>query len=68
MLLGGCVRPPPPPTTTYQIRQVFDGDETPPSPLDAVPEASDEVFGSYHRLVKLDTFRFRKRETTDEHR
>ena len=45
-------------STTYQIRQVFsDGDEA-LDPLDLVGENVEELFGSYQRLVKLDTFRY----------
>ena len=44
--------------TTYKTRRVFgDGDEE-LDPLDLVGENVEELFGSYRRLVKLDTYRF----------
>ena len=44
--------------TTYQTRRMFgEGDEE-LDPLDLVGDDVEEVFGSYRRLVKLDTYRF----------
>ena len=44
--------------TTYQTRRMFgEGDEE-LDPLDLVGENVEEVFGSYRKLVKLDTYRF----------
>ena len=56
--------------TTYKIRRVF-GDEAddPVEPLDLVGNDTDERFGSYDRLIKMDTHRFRHpkhaRQTTE---
>jgi len=47
-------------TTTYRVRRLYDDGDAAASPLDATPTTSEELFGSYHRLVQLDTFRFRK--------
>ena len=44
--------------TTYKIRRVFSDTDEELDPLDLVGENVEEVFGSYDRLVKLDTFRF----------
>ena len=48
-------------STLYHIRRRFDdpGEET-VDPLDQVNGDADERFGSYHKLVKLDQFRFRE--------
>ena len=44
--------------TTYKTRRVFgEGDEE-LDPLDLVGENVEELFGSYRKLVKLDTYRF----------
>ena len=44
--------------TTYQTRRVFgEGDEE-LDPLDLVGDNVEELFGSYRKLVKLDTYRF----------
>lgn len=49
--------------TSYRIRRVFEGDfedeEGSLDPLDLVGEDAEERFGSYHRLIKMDSFRFR---------
>ena len=44
--------------TTYGLKRVFDQDDGQVDPLDLVGDNVEEIFGSYHRLVKLDTFRF----------
>ena len=44
--------------TTYGIRRVFGDADEELDPLDLVGDNVEEVFGSYNRLVKLDTFRF----------
>jgi FO synthase subunit 2 len=45
-------------TTTYGIRRLFDGRDGPIDPLDLVGADAEERFGSYHRLVKMDRFRY----------
>lgn len=49
-------------STTYKIRRVFDGYET-NDPLDAV-DYSEEKFGSYGQLIKLDSFRFKNAQNS----
>ncbi|MCH9016620.1 MAG: 5-amino-6-(D-ribitylamino)uracil--L-tyrosine 4-hydroxyphenyl transferase CofH [Chloroflexi bacterium] len=44
--------------TTYKTRRVFSDTDEELDPLDLVGDNVEEVFGSYKRLVKLDTFRF----------
>ncbi len=44
--------------TTYGIRRVFNDADKELDPLDLVGDNVEDVFGSYDRLVKLDTFRF----------
>ena len=44
--------------TTYGIRRVFSDTDEELDPLDLVGDNVEDVFGSYDRLVKLDTFRF----------
>ena len=44
--------------TTYGLHRVFDQDDGQVDPLDLVGDNVEEIFGSYQRLVKLDTFRF----------
>ena len=44
--------------TTYQTRRVFSDTDQELDPLDLVGDNVEEVFGSYDRLVKLDTYRF----------
>jgi FO synthase subunit 2 len=46
-------------TTTYGIRRLFDGDNEPDDPLDAVSDRPEERFGSYLQLVASGQFRFR---------
>ncbi len=45
--------------TTYATRRLFSNADEELDPLDLVGENVEELFGSYDRLVKLDTFRFR---------
>ena len=52
--------------TTYGLHRVFDQDDGQVDPLDLVGDNVEEIFGSYQRLVKLDTFRFEHpRHTAD---
>ena len=44
--------------TTYSLKRVYDQDDGQVDPLDLVGDNVEEIFGSYHRLVKLDTYRF----------
>ena len=44
--------------TTYEIRRLFDEGDDPVDPLDLVDGDPEERFGSYHRLIKLDSYRF----------
>jgi 7,8-didemethyl-8-hydroxy-5-deazariboflavin synthase CofH subunit len=44
--------------TTYQIKRVFSDNDQELDPLDLIGDNVEEVFGSYQRLVKLDTYRF----------
>jgi FO synthase subunit 2 len=44
--------------TTYAIKRVFSDADQELDPLDLVGDNVEEVFGSYQRLVKLDTYRF----------
>ena len=44
--------------TTYGLKRVFDQEDGQVDPLDLVGDNVEEIFGSYHRLVKLDTYRF----------
>ena len=44
--------------TTYGIKRVFSDNDEEHDPLDLVGDNVEEIFGSYHRLVQLDTFRF----------
>jgi len=44
--------------TTYKIKRLFNDADQELDPLDLVGDNVEEVFGSYHRLVKLDTYRF----------
>ena len=44
--------------TTYGLKQVYNQDDGQVDPLDLVGDNVEEIFGSYHRLVKLDTYRF----------
>jgi len=44
-------------STTYNILKAYDRDES-DDPLDKVKDTS--IFGSYHELIKLDTYRFKR--------
>ena len=44
--------------TGYQIKRVFSETDQELDPLDLVGSNVEEIFGSYQRLVKLDSFRF----------
>ncbi len=44
--------------TTYKTRRVFSDTDEELDPLDLVGDNVADVFGSYDRLVKLDTYRF----------
>jgi FO synthase subunit 2 len=44
--------------TTYGLKRVFDQDDGQVDPLDLVGDNVEEIFGSYRKLVKLETFRF----------
>ena len=44
--------------TTYKTRRVFSDTDQELDPLDLVGDNVEEIFGSYNRLVKLDTYRF----------
>ena len=44
--------------TTYKTRRVFSDTDQELDPLDLIGDNVEEVFGSYNRLVKLDTYRF----------
>ena len=45
-------------STTYEIRHLFDDGDDPVDPLDLVGDNPEERFGSYQRLIKMDTYRF----------
>ncbi len=44
--------------TTYGIRHVFENGDDPIEPLDLVGDDPEERFGSYQRLIKMDSFRY----------
>ena len=44
--------------TTYGLHRVFNDADEEHDPLDLVGDNVEEIFGSYDRLVKLDTYRF----------
>ena len=46
--------------TTYGIKRVFSDSDQELDPLDLVGENVEEIFGSYQRLVQLDSFRFER--------
>ena len=50
--------------TTYKTRRVFSDTDQELDPLDLVGDNVEEVFGSYNRLVKLDTYRFEHPQKT----
>jgi FO synthase subunit 2 len=45
--------------TTYEMKKVFNEADEALDLLDFVGDNAEDVFGSYHRLVKLDTFRYK---------
>ncbi len=45
-------------STTYGLRRVFSEADEELDPLDLVGDNVEDIFGSYNRLVKLDTYRF----------
>ena len=45
--------------TTYGLRHIFEDGDDPVEPLDLVGDNPEERFGSFHRLIKMDTFRFK---------
>ena len=58
--------------TTYGHRRVFSDADEALDPLDLVGENVEEIFGSYRRLVEMDTFRFEHpkqtgKDTEQEH-
>ena len=53
--------------TTYQTRRVFSDTDEELDPLDVVGENVEEIFGSYRRLVALDTFRFEHPNSARKH-
>ena len=52
--------------TTYKIKRVFDEGDEPLEPLDQVEGAPEDHFGSYHRLIKMDAFRYRHPRHQDQ--
>jgi FO synthase subunit 2 len=44
--------------TDYRLKRVFDDTDVELDPLDLVGDNVEEIFGSYHRLVKMDAYRF----------
>ena len=44
--------------TTYGILRLFDDGDDPVGPLDMVVENPEELFGSYQRLIKMDSYRY----------
>lgn len=44
--------------TTYKIKRLFNDADEELDPLDLVGDNVEDVFGSYKKLVKLDTYRF----------
>jgi 7,8-didemethyl-8-hydroxy-5-deazariboflavin synthase CofH subunit len=57
-LIRGMGRVPAERSTTYRLLKVFDGPEV-PEPLDLV-EYSEERFGSYQRLIRLEEFKYKR--------
>jgi len=45
--------------TTYEIKRVFDNGDDPVDPLDLVGDNAEERFGSFHRLVSMDQYRYK---------
>ena len=54
--------------TTYKLRHVYDEDDDPLEPLDLMEGSSDERFGSYQRLIKMDSFRYQHPRHVDRSR
>jgi hypothetical protein len=50
-------RTPAAPSTTYKVLRELPEEPVEPDPLDVV-DASEERFGSYQRLIKMDEFRY----------
>ena len=46
-------------STLYTIRHLYNDGEEGSDPLDAVASEADERFGSYHKLIKVEQFRYR---------
>ena len=44
--------------TGYQLKRVFNDTDQEVDPLDLVGDDVEEIFGSYNRLVKMDSYRF----------
>jgi hypothetical protein len=44
--------------TTYQTKRLFDDSDEELDPLDVVGDNVEELFGSYQKLVNLDSYRF----------
>ncbi len=44
--------------TDYQIKNIFDQDEVEHDPLDFVGDNSEEIFGSYKKLITQEEFRY----------
>ena len=44
--------------TTYDIRHIYDDGDDPIEPLDLIEEDQVGRFGSFHELIKLDSYRF----------
>ncbi|MCH8832261.1 MAG: 5-amino-6-(D-ribitylamino)uracil--L-tyrosine 4-hydroxyphenyl transferase CofH [Chloroflexi bacterium] len=58
--------------TTYAPRRVFDDSDEALDPLDLVGDNVEEIFGSYRKLVEMDSFRFEhpnraRKDTQQEH-
>jgi FO synthase subunit 2 len=45
-------------STTYQKLRVFESEDNPPDPLDAIEDPADR-FGSYQNLIRLKDYRFK---------
>ena len=52
--------------TTYGIRRVFSGSDDVLDPLDLVGDNVEEIFGSYNKLVQMDSYRFEHPRTQRE--
>ena len=57
-IIRGAGRVPAERHTTYRIRRIFNDDDDPMDPLDLVGDDPEERFGSYQRLIDMDTYRF----------